>query len=53
MTTAERQQREIETDGVILALWREKFDTKDIASRIRMSEADVYNRLSRAREAGR
>jgi DNA-directed RNA polymerase specialized sigma24 family protein len=53
MTAADQRQAEIVTDGVILALWRQRMDTKDIAARLGMREADVYNRLGRAREAGR
>jgi DNA-directed RNA polymerase specialized sigma24 family protein len=53
MTMAEQRKAEIITDGVILALWRSGLDTLAIARQIGCREADVYNRLSRAREAGR
>ncbi|WP_197427439.1 hypothetical protein [Bradyrhizobium retamae] len=37
-------------DGVILALWKEKKDTRDIASALNMRECDVANRLAWLRD---
>jgi hypothetical protein len=38
-------------DGVIMALWKEKLDTNDIARKMHLREAVVANRLARLREA--
>jgi predicted transcriptional regulator len=37
-------------DGVILALWRERMDTLDIAKKLNLRESQVANRLARLRE---
>jgi hypothetical protein len=44
---------DIARDGVILALWREKKDTSDIASRLNMRPAAVANRLAWLRDRAR
>jgi hypothetical protein len=43
----------IARDGLILALWGEKKDTRDIASALNMREADVANRLAWLRDRAR
>ena len=40
-------------EGVIFALWRSGFDTKDIAQKCGISESQVYNLLLRLKEGGR
>jgi hypothetical protein len=37
-------------DGVVLALWKERKDTRDIASALRMRESWVANRLAWLRD---
>lgn len=39
-------------DGVILALWKEKLDTLEIARKLNLREVQVANRLARLREIG-
>lgn len=36
--------------SIILSLWRQGYDTKDIASRMGLLESFVYNTLSKLRE---
>jgi hypothetical protein len=40
-------------DGLILALWGDKKDTRDIASALNMRESDVANRLAWLRDRSR
>ena len=40
-------------DGVILALWKEKFDTLDIAHKLGLRECQVANRLMHLRGENR
>lgn len=40
-------------DGMILTLWGQKKDTRDIASALNMREADVANRLAWLRDNAR
>lgn len=42
----------IAIDGLILALWKMRMDTKDIAARLRMRESAVANRLAQLRDRG-
>lgn len=37
-------------DGVILALWNEKFNTNAIAKKLNLRESQVANRLARLRD---
>ena len=39
-------------DGLILALWKERKDTRDIASALRSRESWVANRLAWLRDRG-
>lgn len=39
-------------EGVIFALWRSGFDTKDIAHKCGVTESQVYNLLLRVKEGG-
>lgn len=41
-----KQELSIAEDGVILALWKEKFDTFDIAKKLNLRESQVANRLA-------
>lgn len=45
------QELSIVHDGLILALWKEKFDTLDIAKKLNLRESQVANRLLQLREA--
>ena len=42
-----------ETDGIILALWRQGCDTLAIAKHMHLTEFQVHNRLLHIREAAR
>ena len=44
---------DIARDGLILTLWREKKDTRDIARALNMREAAVANRLAWLRDRAR
>ena len=44
---------DVARDGLILALWGEKKDTRDIASALNMREATVANRLAWLRDRSR
>ena len=43
---------EIAYDGVIASLWREKFNTNEIARHLREPESFVANRLAVLRDSG-
>ena len=40
------------TDGAIMAFWRLKIDTREIARQTWLRESEVANRLARLRDAG-
>jgi hypothetical protein len=40
-------------DGLILAMWGDKKDTRDIAASLNMRESDVANRLAWLRDRSR
>lgn len=39
-------------DGAIIAMWKFKLDTAEIAKRLSLRESEVANRLARLRDAG-
>lgn len=43
----------IQDDAVILAMWRFKLDTHEIATRLRRPEWQVSNRLAQLRDAAK
>lgn len=44
-TTLEVEAEDFVVDGLILALWRKKMDTYDIAKQLHLREHQVANRL--------
>jgi hypothetical protein len=44
------QELSIVHDGMIMALWKEKFDTNAIAKKLNLRESQVANRLALLRE---
>jgi hypothetical protein len=46
----QQDQSDVARDGLILALWNERKDTRDIASALNMRESQVANRLAWLRD---
>lgn len=46
----QQDQTDVARDGLILALWNERKDTRDIASVLNMRESQVANRLAWLRD---